>query len=386
MTVLYSVAAASALIRAIQAAFRTLRDRSLTLVAFALSMTALSASLAVVAASPAVLQAAGSGPALWISCGLGVTATWAFAGTLSAANGGHLRFADMVMTPVLGGASLSLLLLGMQIADGSGAHQATRSGLAVIGTQLSLLTYCGPGLSRIASFAHREAHSAHEHYVRAGMRAVSVSAGAGLVLMFARSALIVAHSCGIRATGPAMTAIAVLLGCVVIHGTVGMTAGPVITQISSQCRLWLAYWQLRPLWAVLMQAVPHVELPAMQGSRLRIRWRLLRRVIEIRDAELALRPYWRLDVAARASAAASSDALDPELQAAAVEAAVVMDAAGACLRGTPPSREPVHENIWPVADDDLHSEIARLVNVSRVIRRRPVLRDYGPTQPHRGGA
>lgn len=136
MTVLYSAAAAGALICAVQPAFQALRDRSLTLVTFALSMAVLSASLAVVAASPAVLHAGASGPALWASSGLGVIATWAFAGALSAANACYLRFADMVVTPVLGGAALFLLLLGMQIAEGSGAHQTARPGVAVIGTQL----------------------------------------------------------------------------------------------------------------------------------------------------------------------------------------------------------------------------------------------------------
>lgn len=381
MTVLYSVAAASALIYVIWTASRTLRDRSLALVAFMLSVTALSTSLAVVAANPDVLQAAGSGPALWVSCGLGVIATWAFAGTLFAANGGYLRFADMVVTPVLGGASLSLLLLGMQIADGSGTHQAARPGVAVIGTQLSLVAYYGPGLSRIVSLTRQWARSADDRYARVGMQAVSASAGAGLVLVVARSALILAYSCGMRAAGSAMTVIAVLPGSVVICGIVGMAAGPVITRIASQCGLWLAYWRLRPLWAVLMQAVPHVELPTGHGSRLGIRWRLLRRVIEIRDAELALRPYWRLDVAGRASATIRSTALSAELQAAVVEAAVVMDAAEARLRGVPPSPEPIRENIWPVAGDDLHSEVTRLVNVSRVIRRYPVLRDLQACAP-----
>ena len=72
-----------------------------------------------------------------------------------------------------------------------------------------------------------------------------------------------------------------------------------MTLIWTRCGLWLAYWRLRPLWAALLQAVPDVELPAERGAGVGIRWRLLRRVIEIRDAELALRPYWRADVAAR---------------------------------------------------------------------------------------
>jgi hypothetical protein len=374
VTVLYSVAAAGALICAFQAAFQALRERSLTLAAFALSMTALSASLAVVAASPAVLLAGASGPALWASSGLGVIATWAFAGALSAANGCYLRFADMVVTPVLGGAALFLLLLGMQIAAGSGTHQAARPGAALIGTQLSLVTYYGPALWRIACLARLRARSVHEHYHRAGIRAVSASASAGLLVILARAALIIAPACGVQAAGPAVTVIAVLLGAVVMCGIAGIAAGPVITRITSHCGLLLAYWRLRPLWALLMQAIPHVELAAGQRARPGVRWRLLRRVIEIRDAELALRPYWRPDVAARASATAKAARLSAELQAAVLEAAVVLDAADACLRGLPPAREPVSDNIWPPPSDDLRSEVARLVTVSRVIRRCPVLR------------
>lgn len=375
MTALYSIAAAGALICAFQPGSQALRERSLTLIAFTLSMTALSASLAVVAASPAVLDAGASGPALWTSGGLGVIATWAFAGTLSAANACYIGLTDTVVIPVLGGAVFFLLLLGLQIAASSGAHQASRAGVAVIGAQLSLVAYYGPALSRIARLARQRARSVHERYARAGMRAVSASAGAGLAVILVRSALIIARACGVQAAKPAMTVIAVLLGGVAICGIVGIGTGPVITQITSQCGLLLAYWRLHPLWAVLMQAVPHVELPTGQRSQFGVRWRLLRRVVEIRDAELALRPYWRPDVAARVSATTRSAGLSAELQAAIVEAAVVMDAADACMRGMPPAREPVRENIWPAGGGDLHSEVARLVTVSRVIRRCPVLRD-----------
>ena len=160
-----------------------------------------------------------------------------------------------------------------------------------------------------------------------------------------------------------------------------------VTLIRSRCGLWLACWQLRPLHAVLLQAVPDVELPAKQGPWWSVRWRLLRRVIEIRDAELALRPYWRADIAERAAAAARTAALSTELGQAVVEAAVVMDAASARLRGMPPSpgRVPVHR-ICVTTGDDLHSEVARLVQVARVIRRCPAVRELpvrgaGPRLP-----
>jgi len=126
----------------------------------------------------------------------------------------------------------------------------------------------------------------------------------------------------------------------------------------------------------MVQAVPDVHLPAERGGRFSIRWRLLRRVIEIRDAELALRPYWRADVAARALAAARSAAMSAGLEQAIVEAAVVMDAAAARRRGTPPPPQAARaEPAWTAAGDDLHAEVARLVRVARAIRRCPLVRE-----------
>lgn len=146
-------------------------------------------------------------------------------------------------------------------------------------------------------------------------------------------------------------------------------------RFTSHCGLWIAYRRLRPLWVTLLQAVPEVELRELDpGSS--IRWRLLRRVVEIRDAELALRPYWRADVAARASAAARAATLSADLEAAVVEAAVLMDAAGACVQGRPPALAPVSEQLWPAGGDDLHSEVVRLVQVSLVIRRCRSVSDF----------
>ena len=171
-----------------------------------------------------------------------------------------------------------------------------------------------------------------------------------------------------------------LQGRVVIPGIGAVAAAPALTRIASQCGLWLAYWRLRPLWAAMVAAVPDMELPAERGTRSGIRWRLLRRVIEIRDAELALRPYWREEVAAAASAAARSAGLDADLEQAVVEAAVAMDAARACLRGGPPACEQVPaERICGPAGNELRSEIARLILVSRAVRRCPVVRDLALT-------
>ncbi|MFI0418387.1 MAB_1171c family putative transporter [Spongiactinospora sp. 9N601] len=68
---------------------------------------------------------------------------------------------------------------------------------------------------------------------------------------------------------------------------------------------YLAYRRLRPLWLALYRAVPEIALvpPAAALSELSpvdLRLRLYRRVIEIRDARLALLPYFDPEVAAAA--------------------------------------------------------------------------------------
>jgi len=91
-----------------------------------------------------------------------------------------------------------------------------------------------------------------------------------------------------------------------------------------QAWLWSAYWRLYPLWDVLRQEVPEIELPAGHGMRWNIRYRLHRRVIEIRDAQLVLRPYEEAEVTGLAAAAAKSADLPPDTAAAVVEAAAII--------------------------------------------------------------
>jgi hypothetical protein len=295
---------------------------------------------------------------------------------LATGNGDARRVVGMMAAPLLGGACVALVLVGLHWAGGHGTHDSGRAGLAAIGAQLTLVIYYAPGLARIAFVAQQRARLAAAFWTRAAMRALAASAGAELALIMARSAAVAVGVAGMRAGEPAITAIAVLQGMTVICGVGGVAVGPAAVAVSSECGSWLAYWQLLPLWAVVREAVPEVELPAARGARFGIRWRLLRRVIEIRDGEQALRPYWREDVAARALAAARSAGLGADLEQAVVEAAVIVAAAGACRRGGTPSPEPVSvELVYGDAGGDLHSEVARLVLVSRAIRRSPIVRE-----------
>jgi hypothetical protein len=82
------------------------------------------------------------------------------------------------------------------------------------------VTFCAPGLSRIAVLARR-ARTAQQPQARTAMRKVCGSAAAELVLTLARSAMIVACSAGRLADGPVITVIAFLQGCAAIPGIAG---------------------------------------------------------------------------------------------------------------------------------------------------------------------
>ncbi len=62
---------------------------------------------------------------------------------------------------------------------------------------------------------------------------------------------------------------------------------------------------------MLRQAVPEIKLPDEPGMRWNIRHRLHRRVIEIRDAQLVLRPYAQAEITGLAAATAKSSGLHP---------------------------------------------------------------------------
>lgn len=147
--------------------------------------------------------------------------------------------------------------------------------------------------------------------------------------------------------------------------------------MSRQLVLRRAYWRLHPLWAALRQAAPHVELPPQPGARSSTCFRLHRRVIEIRDAQLMLAAYCLKDIADQAAAAARSAGLAPEERTAVVEAAVLVTALNARRRGAAAHQ---HGTAAPYVgtgqSNDLLGEVARLILVSRALRHSRIVRDF----------
>lgn len=129
-----------------------------------------------------------------------------------------------------------------------------------------------------------------------------------------------------------------------------------------------AYRRLRPLWAALYEAVPTIALDPPRswlGELLPLRdldHRLYRRIIEIRDAQLVLRPYTDPAAAEVARERAQAAGLIGDPHHAVVEASLIGSALYAKAHGLP---APGGSPITTIPEDrDIRAEISRLTQVA----------------------
>jgi hypothetical protein len=149
---------------------------------------------------------------------------------------------------------------------------------------------------------------------------------------------------------------------------------PVVT-----VRAWRRYHGMRPIWVVLRAAVPDVVLGARPSRWLPmplqdVEFALYRRVIEIHDARLALRPHTPPEIAdqaretAQRAGVAGGPALAATVEAATIAAAIIARAADRRYAVTGPS---IPDSGVP----DVTSEALWLSRVSRAYRRSRVVRE-----------
>jgi hypothetical protein len=148
-----------------------------------------------------------------------------------------------------------------------------------------------------------------------------------------------------------------------------------------------AYRQLRPLWHALCEAAPEVVLDPACSRRLD-RWpirdldfRLYRRIIEIRDSRLALRPYLDQDVAVGARRLAQEAGLDGNALRATIEASVLADAIRAKADGRPAKAHPTNDTSGGV---DLAGELAWLTDVAKAFAGSPIVATVASSANRRG--
>ncbi|MEU6314692.1 MAB_1171c family putative transporter [Streptomyces sp. NPDC047014] len=124
-----------------------------------------------------------------------------------------------------------------------------------------------------------------------------------------------------------------------------------------------SHQRLQPLWQDLTAVTPDIVLRA--GLLRSPRLRLYRRVIEIRDAALALDPYAGQDIRERAQEAALRAGFDPATSPAA-EALWLRAAREAKARGAAPAATGPEPGTDGIDDLDFTTEVERLVQLARV--------------------
>ncbi|WP_166610920.1 MAB_1171c family putative transporter [Kineococcus indalonis] len=201
--------------------------------------------------------------------------------------------------------------------------------------------------------------------LHAGLHTLAAGAGVGLGYVLLR----LIGEVALFADRPGVVA-ATRIGCLITGSVASLLAvtavsWPAASALTSSLHEWSqARQQLRqlfPLWRDLADVAPQVALeqprsPAREALAVRdVRWRLYRRVIEIHDARLALRPYVR---------PLGASATTPE----AAEAHRLADAITAARIGVAPEVAPVRSTGGPsetTVADDVSREAEWLTGVAR---------------------
>ncbi|MBV9845274.1 MAG: hypothetical protein JOZ47_09415 [Kutzneria sp.] len=207
-------------------------------------------------------------------------------------------------------------------------------------------------------------------WLRRGLSLAGTGAALGLVYCAARYADVVLVRFGLDAASWEVLA-RLGAGVGAILNTIGWTIpswGPALGWVGR----WRHYRRLYPLWAALYRVTPAIVLdPDSDRRGLRdIRFRLYRRTIEIRDGQLALRPYLDPDVARLATRHATAAGLDGDRLRATVQATQLAVALRAKEAGRSPAQaaDPVDHR-----GTDLAEEIDWLVMVSMAFTSSPVV-------------
>jgi hypothetical protein len=129
--------------------------------------------------------------------------------------------------------------------------------------------------------------------------------------------------------------------------------------------------QLGPLHDVLRSVIPQADDFAVPGLDSALGFRLHRKVIQIRDAMLALAPYTDSQVASAAVSACRVAGVTGDDMAAVVEASVLASALETKLAKQSPRRTGNDVSWRPVSGSDLASEAAWLGRVSQAFAQMP---------------
>ncbi|MFC0531363.1 MAB_1171c family putative transporter [Phytohabitans kaempferiae] len=217
-------------------------------------------------------------------------------------------------------------------------------------------------------------------WLRRGLYLTCVGGTLGLVYGVARAADIVGARLG---ADPHQWEILAQVGAGggVIFTITGLTIptwGPYVSRALRWLRRHHDYRSLYPLWHALVTASPQIALDPPRSRRLDhwdprdLQFRLTRRVVEIRDGMLGLRPYFDDNVATIARSLGEQAGIEGDDLVAAIEASLLRSALDSMAAGESmqPRRAADHE---PTGAEDVVGETAYLVKVAHAFDVSPIV-------------
>jgi hypothetical protein len=255
------------------------------------------------------------------------------------------------------------------------------------------IAYFGITLAALARLSLRYAGRVRRPSLRIGLQVLGAGVALGVAYSLSKLAELVAAQLphADAAQHVAATTGHILLAVGALTMSVGLlipALGPRLRAVERAARAYVALRRLRPLWETLWQANPDILLdppPARWRDLLvfgQLESRLYRRVIEIEDGLLALRPYVTDDVAHEALAAATEAGLVGRDRDATVDACCLAVAVAAKRSGRAPAATAASPTRGTQGAADLASEVQLLRQLSRVLRRSPVVRTFAAHTRH----
>lgn len=247
---------------------------------------------------------------------------------------------------------------------------------------LIYLALLGLAAGDIARLCWRYGRLAQRDVLRLGLQLVAVSAVIAMLYVLYKGTNVIANRLEARVPLGDET---VISRTTIVVGTLLVTAGTSVSRWGprlgvDRLYVWIrhfrSYHRLSPLWRDLQEVTPEIALYPPASSRADaiavrdLHFRLHRRVIEISDGLLSLRPFLDADVATRArqaalGAGAAGDELETVVEAAVVTAGIAAKTSGQATAAAA-STARLH--------GDPSGEVAWLERVARAYARSPVVR------------
>ncbi|MFJ9469774.1 MAB_1171c family putative transporter [Streptomyces caniferus] len=231
----------------------------------------------------------------------------------------------------------------------------------------------GAGMIEIIRLCRRYGRVAGRQWLRRGLYCTAIGASACLVYCLNRLLSLIAVQCGLDPLEwELLTPVANGTGILFLVAGLTMPSwGPGLSDRRRLVRNYVTYQRLHPLWRDLYAVVPDIALnPRHAGPLARflpgdIGYRLYRRVIEIQDGLLVLRPYADPAVATAARQSAEAAALSGERLHAMVQASSLASALRAKRDDRPPVPTPAALGQDAATDGGYTEEVAWLLHVAR---------------------